>query len=108
MFAMDVFSEGKGLWETIGDLLLHLVPVFIMLVVLVLAWRWEWIGAVVFVGMALLYVVAMWGNPLSWHLSIAGPAALIGVLFLLNWLFRGQIRMQSGSPGSEAHAPETS
>ena len=37
MFAMDVFAGTKGLWETIGNLLLHLVPVFIILIVLIIA-----------------------------------------------------------------------
>ncbi len=93
VFALDVFSEGHGLWRTIRALLLHLVPTFIVVIVLVIAWRWEWVGAVLFGALAVFYVVWTLGRfPLSVYLSIAGPLALIGVLFLFNWIYRAQLR----------------
>ncbi len=93
VFALDVFSEGHGLWQTIGALLLHLVPTFIVVIVLVIAWRREWVGAILFGALAVFYVVWMWGRfPLSVYLSISGPLALVGILFLLNWKYRAQLR----------------
>src|SRR5688500_8521018 len=56
MFALDVFGVGYGLWETVMALLIHLVPVFILLIGLALAWRWEWVGALIFMGFAVWYV----------------------------------------------------
>ncbi len=93
VFALDVFSEGYGLWQTIGTLLLHLVPTFIMFIALVIAWRWEWVGAVLFIALALFYLVLTWGR-FHWsaYLGISGPLALIGVLFLFNWKYRAQLR----------------
>jgi len=93
VFALDVFSEGYGLWRTIGALLLHLVPTFIVVIALIIAWRWEWVGAVLFSALAVFYVVWTWGRfPWVTYLSISGPLVLVGVLFLFNWIYRAQLR----------------
>ena len=95
MFAIDVFDEGYSFWQTIGALLLHLVPTFIVVIALIIGWRWELVGALLFGALAVLYVVLMWGRfPLVTYLSISGPLALIGVLFLFNWKYREQMRMR--------------
>ena len=93
VFALDVFSEGYGFWQTIGALLLHLVPNFIVLGVLAISWRREWVGAILFTALAVFYVVWSWGR-FHWsvYLTIAGPLVLIGVLFLFNWIYRAQLR----------------
>ena len=93
VFTLDVFSEGYGLWQTIGALLLHLVPTFIVVIALVIAWRWEWVGTVLFSALAVFYVVWTWGRfPWVTYLSISGPLGLMGVLFLFNWIYRAQLR----------------
>ena len=45
MFSLDVFEEGLGFWGTSLALMVHLIPVYIVIIALVIAWRWEWIGA---------------------------------------------------------------
>ena len=100
LFAMDVFDEYFGFWQTTLALTMHLIPVFVLIVVLVLAWRWEWIGAALYGAAGLLYVgwVVSMSRPvppamrLIWILSIAGPAFVIAGLFLANWLKRGDLR----------------
>ena len=93
VFALDVFGEGYGLWQTIGALLLHLIPTYIMVIVLVISWRWEWVGAVSFSALGVFYVVLFWGRfPLPVYFTIAGPLFLMGVLFLFNWIYRAQLR----------------
>jgi hypothetical protein len=93
IFALDVFSEGHGFWKTILALLIHLVPTFILVIILVIAWRREWVGAILFCALAVLYVVRFWGRfPLATYLSISGSLALIGVLFLFNWIYKEQLR----------------
>ena len=93
LFALDVFSEGYGFWETILALLIHLVPVYIVVIVLVIAWRWEWVGAILFIALALFYLVWSWGR-FHWsaYLGISGPLFLIGALFLINWVYRAELR----------------
>ena len=93
LFALDVFSEGYGFWETIVALLLHLVPTFIVVIALVIAWRWEWIGAILFIALALFYLVWTWGRfPWITYLTISGPLFLVGALFLINWVYRAELR----------------
>ena len=93
LFALDVFGEGYGFWETIGALLIHLIPTWLVLIALALAWRWEWVGALLLVGLGMGYVIMAWGrfDPIA-YLLISGPLFLAGILFLLNWLFRAEIR----------------
>jgi hypothetical protein len=96
LFAMDVFDEHLGVWQTALALIVHLLPVFVLVVVLVLAWRREWLGAVLYTAVGLFYVawVVSMSRPvpqatkLIWILAIAGPAFVIAGLFLANWLRR--------------------
>jgi len=93
IFAADVFSEGYGIWQTIGALLLHLFPTFLVFILLIIAWRWPLIGAVLFGALAAVYVAWAWGRfPFSVYLFIAGPVLLVSVLFLLNWIYGAQLR----------------
>lgn len=93
LFSLDVFSESYGLWETISALLIHLVPVYIVVFVLIIAWRWEWIGAILFIALALFYLIFAWGRfHWSTYLAISGPLVFLGILFLINWLYREQLR----------------
>ena len=48
LFALDVFSETRGLLETVAALAMHLVPTFLIILVVVLSWRRDLIGVVVF------------------------------------------------------------
>jgi len=93
LFALDVFSEGYGFWQTILALLIHLVPVYIIVIILVIAWRWAWVGAILLNALAVFYVVWGWGR-FHWsaYLGISGPLVLVGFLFLFNWIYRAQLR----------------
>jgi len=93
LFALDVFGVGYGFWGTIVALLIHLIPTGIILISLAVAWRWEWIGALLFVALGVWYVIMAWGK-FDWitYLLIAGPLFLLGALFLLNWLYRAELR----------------
>jgi hypothetical protein len=99
MFALDVFSEQRGFWDTVVGLAMHLIPSFVLVAALVVAWQWEWVGVVMFGGGGMLYIVTVLPNPhlsvaikLNWCAFIAGPAILIAELFLAGWLKRDEIR----------------
>ena len=96
LFALDVFGEGKGFWGTTLALLIHLIPTGLVLILLAVSWRWEWVGAIVFVALGVLYVILFWGR-FVWYTYafISGPLFLVGVLFLLNWHYRGELRAKS-------------
>jgi len=93
IFALDVFDEGRGFSPTVAAQLIHLIPTYLVIIALALAWRWEWTGAVLFTGLAVAYVVMFWGRfPWPTYLIIAGPLAVLGILFLFNWIFRARSR----------------
>ena len=56
----------------------------------------EWIGAVLFAALGAAYLVMAWGK-VHWaaFVFISGPLALIGILFLLNWIHRAELRKKS-------------
>jgi len=90
MFSLDVFSPELGFWETIVGLFMHNIPVFILLIILIISWKYEIVGGIAFVLTGLFYIImvsrsVVWNLALSWSLTIAGPAFLIGILFIINW-----------------------
>jgi hypothetical protein len=96
LFALDVFEENAGFWQTAGALVMHLIPTALIIVILAVSWRWEWVGAVLFCGLGAFYILWAWGKfPLSAYFAISGPLFVVGVLFLFNWLYRAEIRADS-------------
>jgi hypothetical protein len=95
LFALDVFSAGYGVWESVAALLIHLIPTAVLLVVLVLSWRWPWVGAVGFIGFAAWYLATFWERSLaSVELALAGLPLGLGLLFLVDWRYGGALRMR--------------
>jgi hypothetical protein len=96
VFALDVFEEHRGFWDTAIALAMHLIPTGILLLLLVFSWRWEWIGGVLFPALGLFYLVHFWGR-FHWsaYALISGPLFLLGALFLLNWSRRTELRAKS-------------
>jgi uncharacterized membrane protein len=94
LFALDVFDEGRGFWPALAALAIHLVPSFVLVLVLLAAWKREWIGAVLFAAAGGLYIYHTLQLRLSatvkwsWCLAIAAPALVIAALFLWNWVRR--------------------
>ena len=94
MFSLDVFDMKLGFWETALGLFMHNIPVFILSIVLLMSWKHEIVGGIAFTLAGALYVAIILMNMLrnsfewymvSWILIVAGPAFLIGVLFIINW-----------------------
>jgi hypothetical protein len=96
MFSLDVFDESNNytFGETILALFIHNIPSLVLLIILIISWKYEIVGGISFILAGLLYVYLVLSNlfnnsfhiyMLSWILEIAGPAFLIGGLFLVNW-----------------------
>ena len=90
MFSLDVFDEQLGFWGTVLGLFMHNIPVLVLLVVLIIAWKYEIVGGIAFILAGLAYICMTiqrveWHIALSWSMIIAGPAFLVGILFLINW-----------------------
>lgn len=95
VFSLDIFDGGYGFWGTILGLLVHNIPSFVLLAVLIISWKHELVGGIVFTLAGLLYIsmilVSALRNGFEWHLLsysfiISGPAFIIGILFVINWL----------------------
>jgi hypothetical protein len=79
------------------------MPAFLVIVLLVLAWRWELIGVIAFAGLAITYIVVMWGRfPWATYAAISGPLLLLSVLFYLSWRQRVRARTAGQRPHGTA------
>lgn len=103
MFSLDVFEEGKTATEIAIGLFMHNIPAFILAAIVWISWKKEIVGAIAFTLAGLLYflrttitaittgidtsqsLAANIGMAMSWSLTIALPAILIGILYWINW-----------------------
>ncbi len=94
LFAFDVFGEGLGFWGTLLALFMHLLPSILLAIAIYIAWKREWVGALLFIGWAIWYVAFFRDRDFPWsvYAIIAGIPAVIGLLFLADWVWRKQIR----------------
>lgn len=95
IFSLDIFDMKLSFWETVLGLFMHNIPVFVLSIILLISWKHEIVGGIAFTLAGTLYVAIMAINMLrnsfewymvSWNFIIAGPAFLIGILFIINWL----------------------
>lgn len=92
LFAFDVFEGEQSLIKKLTGFLIHLLPNFVLILLLILAWKREWIGAIAFTLAGIAYIVMVWGRfPFATYLIISGPLFLIAVLFLMNWINRKKL-----------------
>jgi len=93
LFTLDIFDMHWGFWGTIVRLFMHLIPSILLAIAIALAWRWEWVGTVIFAGWAIFYIITAQGLHWSVYVIIAGIPSMIGILFLLDWIYRKEIRL---------------
>jgi hypothetical protein len=80
-------GEATAPWLEQWSVLTHLLPAVVLLAALVLAWRWPIIGAVAFLGYALV-TVATWFPEWIYAPLVTIPPLIVGVLFLADALLR--------------------
>ena len=92
VFSLDVFEPGLSAWQIAIGLFMHNIPALVLLAVVVVSWRHEIVGGIVFILAGIAYIASMLaagrlkgGMWVSFPI-IAGPAFLIGILFIVNWL----------------------
>lgn len=107
MFALDSFDPKLTIWQQIGGFLIHLVPTYILAILLIVAWKWELIGGIVFALIALglspwLYMHNFQMNHSVWItisvlLMITFPFLLVGGLFIASYFIKKKQLNPSGS-----------
>jgi hypothetical protein len=96
MFSLDVISPELSFGQIVIGLLMHNIPTLILLIILIISWKYEIFGGIAFLLAGFFYIIftarseTAWYIALSWSLTIAGPAFLIGILFLVNWFKKQQ------------------
>jgi hypothetical protein len=96
LFALDVFNDTGGIGKMLVHLAIHLIPTFLILGAVAISWRWEWLGGVLCLALAAYYVVSTKGHMhLATYVLIAGPLVVIGLLFLVDWLYRWRVSAAS-------------
>ena len=92
LFALDSFEGDQSLLQKMGGFLIHLIPNFVLILILIVAWKYEWVGTIAFTLAGIAYIVMVWGKfPVATYFIISGPAFLIAVLFWLNWMNRKKL-----------------
>jgi hypothetical protein len=88
MFALDAFSPGKPILESVPGFFIHLIPALTVLGVVILSWQREWIGGLACIGLAIAYALSVGARHADWALAISGPLLVVGTLFLWSWQHR--------------------
>jgi len=99
MFALDIFWNGYTFWQTVVGLFMHLIPTWILIIVLVLSRKkYPLVWAIAFVWFGLRYTITNVINffrapiyesmPPYYYLvrplMLALPALAVGICFFLN------------------------
>ena len=98
MFALDAFQHGLSIWQQIAAFLMHLIPSFILLLVLIIAWKRELLGGIIFLilGLGLSPFVfihnynmnhSVWMS-LGVIMLITVPFVVVGGLFIMSWRYK--------------------
>lgn len=94
VFALDAFSPGLSLWKQLLAFIIHLIPSFILILLLIVAWKWEKIGGIIMTvaGIAFcvfLFIINFRRLHNSWNsftimMALGFPFALSGFLFIIS------------------------
>ncbi len=108
MFALDSFTPDGNLRDQIPKFLKHLIPSYVLVILLILSWKRELMGGILFLLVGLLLIPFIFSTNLHRTHSVwmsAGdvliiniPFVIVGVLFILSYrkkrkIFRENIKM---------------
>jgi hypothetical protein len=95
LFALDVFSEGVGLGQKIVAFLLHMIPSFVLIIILIIAWKHELVGGILItlIGLAAsLFIYSLnysrshsFSRGLQTAAMIGAPFVIAGLLFMISY-----------------------
>ena len=98
IFAFDAFEPGLTIWQQLAAFAMHLLPSFILFMMLVVAWRWELVGGIVFMllGLGLSPFIYTHNYAMNHSVSmslgiimmITFPFFLVGLLFVTSYLVK--------------------
>jgi len=85
LFALDSFGEGSPFLYQLAGFLIHLMPIYILIIFLWIAWKWELIGGILFFAAGLFFTIFFdtYEHIINF-LVISLPVFIIGALFILS------------------------
>ncbi len=94
IFALDAFGEGMTLWQQIKAFLMHLIPSFVLLIILIVAWKFELVGGIIFTLIGVIFSPIIFIHNLNMNdsvwisfgiiIAITFPFIVTGVLFIIS------------------------
>ncbi|TAH41210.1 MAG: hypothetical protein EYC69_09570 [Bacteroidetes bacterium] len=101
MFALDAFSPELNLWQQLSDFVMHLIPSFLLVILLIIAWKRELIGGILFTLLGLImspFIYSMNYDrnhnvlmSLGIILAICLPIIVAGILFIISSTKKEQV-----------------
>lgn len=102
LFALDAFSDELSFWQQIVAFLIHLIPTFILIILLILAWKKEWIGGILFMIIGIGLSPWLFSHNYQMNhsvimslgiiMAITLPFAIVGALFLVSHFKRKKLK----------------
>ena len=95
VFALDAFQPELTVWQQIQAFAMHLIPSFVLLLILIIAWKWELAGGIVLVGIGLILVYIFNFRGPNFFIAtfiLTLMIVLLGSFFLLSWYLRKKYR----------------
>lgn len=80
LFALDSFSPERTFFQNLGAFMIHLIPSFLLIIVLIIAWKWEMTGGIILTILGLFFSVFLFVKNISINHSVL--TSLLIVLFL--------------------------
>ena len=94
IFAFDAFDTCCTIWDKIAAFLMHMIPSFVLLIVLLIAWKFEFVGGILLtiIGLVLSPIIFIHNyhmNDSVWMslgiiLTITFPFIVTGILFIIS------------------------
>jgi hypothetical protein len=87
IFALDAFDHGT-LSEQLFDFMMHMIPTFVLIIILAIAWKWELIGGIIYVLLGIGISPLIYTNSYLTIILITFPFIISGLLFILSHFLR--------------------
>lgn len=104
MFALDSFTPEKNIWQQLLEFLIHLLPSYILLIVLLIAWKFELTGGILFIIISVGFIPfiylhnyqmnhSVWIS-MSIIMMINFPFLLAGILFVWSYIINKKLKQK--------------
>ncbi len=87
IFSLDAFDHGT-FSEQLFDFMMHMIPTFVLIIILAIAWKWELIGGIIYVLLGVFISPLIYTNSYLTIALITFPFFFAGLLFILSHFLR--------------------